>query len=423
MNYADLQRRPPLRPLQSMRSRGTALLLACLVAVLESACGGGGGGSGATGGTPTPATPVTTVNSQPLSVDAGPANGINTLFTSVTLCIPGDSTSCRTIDHVQVDTGSVGLRLIASVVPAGLALPQNTTPGGTALVECAQFADGYAWGPIKSADVQLGSQTARAVPIQIIGDPAFANVPSACSQTGPDENTVQTFGANGIIGIGYFTNDCGNACVQGTSAGLYYACNTASCLPATVGAAQQVQHPVAMLATNNNGVVLQLPAVAQPGAVSIGGSMIFGIGTQPNNALGTAKIFTVDPNVGKLNMTIGGKAYDGSFLDSGSNATYFASAGTAVCSASGFYCPTSAQSNTVVIQGRNGTNTAANFVITNADSLFQANPTFAVLPTLGAPAFDSTAVDLGLPFYLGRTIFTAIEGRSTPAGTGPYVAF
>ena len=29
----------------------------------------------------------------------------------------------------------------------------------------------------------------------------------------------------------------------------------------------------------------------------------------------------------------------------------------------------------------------------------------------------------GLPFFFGRTVFTAIEGQTTPGGVGPYFAF
>jgi hypothetical protein len=31
--------------------------------------------------------------------------------------------------------------------------------------------------------------------------------------------------------------------------------------------------------------------------------------------------------------------------------------------------------------------------------------------------------DWGLPFYFGRAIFTAIEGKPTAGGPGPYFAF
>jgi hypothetical protein len=31
--------------------------------------------------------------------------------------------------------------------------------------------------------------------------------------------------------------------------------------------------------------------------------------------------------------------------------------------------------------------------------------------------------DWGLPFHFGRNVFTAIEGKATPGGEGPFVAF
>lgn len=405
------------------------LLLIASMSLLETACGGGG--SASSSATPIvanmPMTPVASVpppaasNTQDVIIDAGPADTVNSLFTSVTICQPGSATACQTIDHIQVDTGSVGLRLLSSVVQPSLKLTQKLASNGSALVECTQFADGFSWGPIKSADVRLAGQTASAVPIQIIGDSAFTTIPAACSASGPQENTVRDFGANGILGIGNFTNDCGNSCATSTTHELYYACGAAGCAPTTAGATQQVQHPVALLATNNNGVVLRLPQIAEPGAASAIGTMILGIGTQSNNALGAAKVFTVDPFDGTMTITLGGKAYPGSFIDSGSNAYFFPST-TTLCS-SGFYCPPSTVTFNTVIQGKNGTNAIYNFNLANADDLFSRFPKFTALPALGGAGFDNTTVDLGLPFYFGRSVFTAIEGKSTPGGTGPYVAF
>ncbi|MBS1228286.1 MAG: hypothetical protein H6R17_1563 [Proteobacteria bacterium] len=40
-----------------------------------------------------------------------------------------------------------------------------------------------------------------------------------------------------------------------------------------------------------------------------------------------------------------------------------------------------------------------------------------------APAIGIRYFDWGLPFFFGRRVFTAIEGRSTPGGNGPYVAY
>jgi hypothetical protein len=44
----------------------------------------------------------------------------------------------------------------------------------------------------------------------------------------------------------------------------------------------------------------------------------------------------------------------------------------------------------------------------------------------GFPSSGTTSVPdflWGLPFFYGRTVFTAIEKQDTPGGQGPYVAF
>src|SRR5664279_5010150 len=52
-------------------------------------------------------------NVLPIVVDLGPLNNYaNGSFATVTVCTPGTST-CQTIDHVLVDTGSIGLRLLS----------------------------------------------------------------------------------------------------------------------------------------------------------------------------------------------------------------------------------------------------------------------------------------------------------------------
>jgi len=108
-------------------------------------CGGGGGDSpslsSTSGGTGT-VTPSANVVS--VTVGAGPAgvNAINTLYTTVTVCVPNTAT-CQTIDNIQVDTGSYGLRLIAGAL--SLTLPVATAASGGGLVECTLFEDGYSW--------------------------------------------------------------------------------------------------------------------------------------------------------------------------------------------------------------------------------------------------------------------------------------
>ena len=85
-----------------------------------AACGGGGGS-----GTTTPPPPPTDSNVAVMTVDAGPPGtnfaSVNTPFVSVTICAPGSTSNCQTIDHIEVDTASSGLRILSSVVNSTLA--------------------------------------------------------------------------------------------------------------------------------------------------------------------------------------------------------------------------------------------------------------------------------------------------------------
>ena len=85
-------------------------------------------------------------NVAPLIVDSGPTglSEANIAYTTVTVCVPGNappSSNCQDIDHVQVDTGSSGLRLGSSIV--SVSLPHNNDSGGNPLDECLIFLDGY----------------------------------------------------------------------------------------------------------------------------------------------------------------------------------------------------------------------------------------------------------------------------------------
>ena len=96
--------------------------------LLLAACGGGGGGGGGSTPPPSPAPPPSTLtNFVTVTVDQGPAalntgpnayTASNVPYASVTICAPGSAANCQTIDHVLVDTGSVGLRIFKSVVAA-----------------------------------------------------------------------------------------------------------------------------------------------------------------------------------------------------------------------------------------------------------------------------------------------------------------
>jgi Protein of unknown function (DUF3443) len=390
-------------------------------------CGGGGGSGSLASGTSTPTGP----NVASVVVDAGPTStsaDINTLFTTVTVCIPGSTTSCQTIDHIQVDTASYGLRILAPVLT--LSLPVQTAANGASLLECTQFVDGYSWGPVSLADVQISGESASSVPVQVIGDPSFATVPSDCSSIGPAEDTVAAFGANGILGIGVFAQDCGAGCVTAAQPATYYACSSTQCQATTVPLASQVPNPVTLFATDKNGVVIQLPSVAAQGAATVTGFLIFGIDTQANNKSGSQSVLTVDSNAGEFTTIFNTQSLTQSFLDTGSNGYFFNDTGLQQCTNTNFmnfYCPANPQSLSAVLHGQNAVSATVNFTVDNAETLGANDPSLVAFATL-AGTFPTTATtgstfDWGLPFYYGRTVYTAIENATTSVGMGPYVAF
>ena len=153
---------------------------------------------------------------------------------------------------------------------------------------------------------------------------------------------------------------------------------------------------------------------------------MFGIGTQANNGIGTATVIGVDSGTANFTTIYACTRFDASFIDSGSNAFFFADAGTPVCtnrSTAGFYCPPATKNLSAIIEGRNGESATVSFSLANAATLVADNPGFVAFVNLGAPQLSATSFDWGLPFHYGRKVYTAIEGASTPAGPGPYVAF
>jgi hypothetical protein len=402
------------------------------VVLALAACGGGGGGSiptatstppGSSGNSSSIAAPADNV--QPISVEPGPGNALNLLFTSVTVCAP-NSSNCQVIDHVVVDTASTGLRIVASVLSPSLSLVAQKDSSNNTVVECAQFAGGYSWGPVSVADVKIAGEQASSIPIQVIGDPTFAAVvPTACSSTGPAHNSVPTLLANGILGVGIFRQDCGSTCVSNASAGFYYACPAGggACQGITQTLDRQVQNPAALFANDNNGVIVQLPAIPATGAATVTGALVFGIGTRANNGLGNGTIFPLNPIFGTFVTTYKGVQFDRSFVDSGSNGLFFSDSAIPRCPTStAFYCPSETLNLSATIQGTNGTTASIDFAIANTNALLQNNPSSRAFNNIGGPGL-ARAFDWGLPFYFGRNVYTAFAGASTPQGTGPYIAF
>jgi hypothetical protein len=381
-------------------------------------------------------------------VDAGPTgNYVNGGFVTVTVCTPGTSV-CQTIDHVLVDTGSVGLRLLASGAPGGelnpTAFPLQTDSSGNPIGQCNQFVDGFTWGSVALATIQMAGETATTVPnatvagvpIQIIGDSRVPTVPSSCSSSLTDESNLTALGAFGVLGVGSFEQDCGPGCVSGTTApNVYYSCPSGGCTPIFQGLAQQVTNPVWALPNDNNGVLVQLPSVPSGGTTTVNGNLIIGIGTQINNGLGSATVFDTNSSA-YFTTTFNGQTNACSYIDSGSNAYFFPATGypglvTCGGSNSSFYCPSSLLSLSAMNQGASSVGSGTvSFNVGNANTLFTnnngQNSAFSELGGPNAPVANcGTSFDWGLSFFYGKNVFTAIEQQSVTGTSyvGPFWAY
>jgi hypothetical protein len=377
--------------------------------------------TGNDGGTPPAIPQSSTPNVQPIKVSALPTRVRNMLTTSVTVCVPGTS-NCATIDSVQVDTGSQGLRLLASALPASLVLPPLPAGGADGASgtsgERAVFGTGYTWGTVRSADVRMAGQLAAALPVQLIADPVLPAVPADCARSGPAMTTPTTLRVNGILGVGLFAVDCGSACVNGAPPRWYYACDASgACTPSSQPLAAQVANPVSRFAADNNGVVIDLPAIADEGAPQVEGSLIFGIGTQANNTLAGTTVLKTNAQTGYVTTVANGQSWSLSFLDSGSNGMFIPDLGLPQCGV--WFCPPTEQTLSATLQGNDGTAVTLAFPVGNAQTLLgSSNNAFNNLA-----GFSNTMFDWGLPFFFGRRVYTAIEARATSAGKGPFYAF
>jgi Protein of unknown function (DUF3443) len=421
-----------------------------LLAALPFAAGCGGSVSTSSSGTVTSGSGGSGSNVLAISVDGGPTANVaggtiyqNAAFASATVCVPGSTSSCVTIDNLLVDTGSTGLRVFSSET-SSLDLPTVNASNGSAAYDCISYVSGaYMWGAVQKADVTLGGKTASNVPIQVISD-STSGVPSSCSNgSTTNQNTAELLGANGILGVGVEPTDCfyQGVSVCDPSSGLssppypaYYTCSGSTCSPAFVAKANQVTNPVALFATDNNGVIVELPSATSP-AASLSGSLIFGIGTESNNQLpGTATVFTLSCDAfttvfdgqtfGITNATTCAGPY--SFIDSGSNGLFFpnvpnipeCSSNTPAGDLSGLYCPSATETFSATNEGENGTSKSSSFAVANAEELFTSSATGsdAVQPTFAGTNPSGYGFDWGLPFFYGVNVYNAIDGQSVPSG-------
>lgn len=397
-----------------------------LLAALLTACVGN---SGTPGGKPPP--PVVP-NTLTVTVDSGPAGNtgqINHAYVTVTVCVPGSQTQCTNIDHVLLDTGSTGLRLVGSVLAAGVTLAAETDSQGQTLHECVTFGGGQTWGPVARADVKMAGEVAANVPVQIMDDTGAGTAPPACGANGTLINSPAGFGANGVLGVGVFVEDCGNACVgAATPLPVYYGCTVAACTPENVPLTAQVANPVAKFATDNNGLIVKLPDLQNAnGDATVQGQVIFGLGTQTDNVPPATGITVLGTdNGGDFIATYnGGTTALPARIDSGTDAIMVSDPSIVVCSSGpfvGYYCPTVAPFSAFAVNSGVGTNNASNtvnFAIADPNSFVAGAAAFIDLAGGGG----ASGFTWGMPFFYGRKVYVGFDRHTAGTLAGPYFAY
>lgn len=404
-----------------------------LTAGLLGACVGGNG-THAAAGSPPPPPPV--LNTMTLTVDAGPAaagGAINHAYVTVKVCAHGSATQCANIDHILLDTGSWGLRLVGSVLAANqVALTNETDSSNRTIGECVTFVGGQTWGPVALADVTLAGEIAADLPVQVLDDTlAYAPPPPGCGANGTLINSVLGFDANGVLGVGVFAQDCGASCVSAaTPVALYYGCTAGAagvCTAENVPLTAQVTNPVSMFGADNNGVIVNLPNLQYAnGDASVQGSLVFGLNTQSDNALPANNLTVLGTDAsGDFTANFNGAAALPSWIDSGADAYDFDDPGITTCPGPafvGYYCPSIAPLPLSAVNtgvGAYNASSTVQFAVANPSSFVAGAAAYSGLAGGGG----SSTFIWGMPFFYGRKIYIGIEQRTASVYTGPYFAY
>ena len=347
---------------------------------------------------------------------------VNALCTSITLCQPGTQI-CQEIDGILVDSGSVGLRIFDTVLqfPLPLLSIQSDTDRVAVLAENAPFRAERAWGPIALATVRFSERKIdqTTLPIQIMSTTA----------TQPERAGFQ-----GILGLGVFREDCGGGCAIQKNNGIYFACpdsqaNVRDCESARVAPEKQVRHPVVGLERNHNGISIALPQIFGP-SDSVTGTLTLGIDN--SDKLKETQVIPVD-SLGGFRMTFAGRGYDGSQIDSGSNAVFFpgspeiprcAWSARWLATLGEFFCPKSPMEFFGVIPNlllahapATNHSSGAKITWTAVDGQERLARNSLVAPSLAG--FELNQILLGIPFFFGKQIYFGIEGEISVLGSGP----
>jgi probable HAF family extracellular repeat protein len=381
------------------------------------------------------ATNIGSGNVAPLYVDGLPCVKAKTPFwnepyTNIRFCAPGSNTDCQVIDHIIVDSGSVGLRLVSAAVKNALFAKMPTvTTGGKTVTECETYVRSYTYGPLKTADVYIAGKVVRNFPIQVIGASGYP-VPDDCANQAPKDSTetdtVASFYGNGLIGVDFPLADDGR----------YYACTTSGKSCVVNSAYSKIPNLVSKFDADNNGVVMSLPLISYAGSKApVIGSLTFGVGTEPNNKPPAGAVplvnhfkndtFVFNLQVGATNQA--GTTSASAYIDSGTSDLALAPPSWPLCKddeAGGnqYVCPPGYGEFPLGFYSSDKTAPQFQIGVTVGNSTtLQSNGDVAYNDIAEIPDKSSLpgTVALGLSFFFGKSNYFVFDGKESPLGNGP----
>lgn len=383
---------------------------------------------------------------------------------SLTICVPGTST-CQTIDHILVDTGSTGLFLFSKQTQgvldlAATPLPQAKDSNGNLLYDCMAYGGNSNAGGTYIADVYLnGSHYATQQTIGVFGT-VENQASQLCSFNKNANQTINDYvlsnpqtqqvglGFNGILGVGALkpsiddssTLSC-NSQFQCTPFNWYNGTNL-----------HGYSNILAQLNNDSNGFGLSIPSPSINvnggfNGQALQGQLILGINTQTDNQVSVAqKIMTlIQPSSltvipsGFLNASLEQSTAQ-VLVDSGTNgilisstfASYFAGLGITPTQPSNAISALQVASSTqqqtfslTLTDAAQNTSTQSLSLTTNTviNPLWQSG----VIPDFGFFFTNSNTAQniiLGIPFFMGKTIWFLEAGGTNPSsneqGAGIY---
>lgn len=345
----------------------------------------------------------------------------NVIYVPVTICAPGTN-NCVNIT-VQLDTGSVGLRVNPSYLTA-LNLPVISEQSNH-IAECIKYGGGATavFGPIATVDLKMGNITAHNTNIQILDANYFANEapPSSCC-SGSACNYFISGGSGGIMGTLPLVDDAinnGYVTYSGTP-------GSGSWVGTSVATEHRVQNPITMLDTHNNGYSIQIPEMSGPGALPTQSYMILGIGTAAHNTPATTITpLPLNPGNGQFLTTLNGQT-SGSVFDTGVPWIQIPPSASVpelvqcTLGSFGFYCPTSPLTMSATLSGYTGT-PSVNFQFQVKD-VRTSTTTFpsAAVPFFATPVGEGF-ISWAFPIFIGRTIYFGMQGQTIWGTPGPFI--